>query len=56
MMCMRVFSSGGVILLQLQVRYAYLLSNIPSQRGGRCGRDRRVVGFTTTYAINAFHH
>ena len=24
--------------------------------GGRCGRDRMVVGFTTTYATSAYHH
>jgi len=23
---------------------------------GRCSRDRMVVGFTTTYAISAYHH
>jgi hypothetical protein len=23
---------------------------------GCCGRDRMVVGFTTTYAISAYHH
>jgi len=23
---------------------------------GRCGRDRMVVGFTTTFAISAYHH
>jgi len=23
---------------------------------GRHGRDRMVVGFITTYAINAYHH
>jgi hypothetical protein len=23
---------------------------------GRRGRDRMVVGFTTTYAINVYHH
>jgi len=28
----------------------------PNQRGGRRGRDRMVVGFTTTYAIGAYHH
>ena len=22
----------------------------------RCGRDRMVVGFTTTYAISPYHH
>ena len=26
-----------------------------NKRGGR-GHDRMVVGFTTTYAINAYHH
>jgi hypothetical protein len=45
----------------------YLLSNsiefehnkyvaIPYLTGGRCGLDRMVVGFTTTYAISAYHH
>ena len=24
--------------------------------GGRHGRDRMIVGFITTYAINAYHH
>jgi hypothetical protein len=24
--------------------------------GGRHGRDHMVVGFTTTYAIRAYHH
>ena len=24
--------------------------------GGRRGRDGMVVGFTTTYAISAYHH
>ena len=24
--------------------------------GGRRGRDRMVVGFTTTFAISAYHH
>jgi len=23
---------------------------------GHCGRGRIVVGFTTTYAISAYHH
>ena len=27
-----------------------------SSFGGRCGRDRMVVTFTTTYAISAYHH
>jgi hypothetical protein len=24
--------------------------------GGRCDRDRAVVGFMITYAISAYHH
>ena len=24
--------------------------------GGRCGHNRMVFGFTTTYAISAYHH
>ena len=24
--------------------------------GGRHGRDRMVVGFTTTYTVSAYHH
>ena len=31
------------------------LFSLMSQRGRR-GRDRMVVGFTTTYAISAYHH
>jgi hypothetical protein len=27
-----------------------------SLKGGRCGRDRMVVEFTTTYAISVYHH
>jgi hypothetical protein len=30
--------------------------NAKCQTGGRHGRDRMVVGFTTTCAINAYHH
>jgi hypothetical protein len=29
---------------------------LPMARRGRCGRDRMVIGFTTTYAIIAYHH
>jgi hypothetical protein len=29
--------------------------NMPKE-WGRCGRDRMVVGFTTTYAISVYHH
>jgi len=34
-----------------------LWSNLSSDMtGGRRGRDRMVIGFTTTYAISAYHH
>ena len=26
------------------------------KRRGHCGRDRMVVGYTTTYAMSAYHH
>ena len=32
------------------------LKHVPSYRRGRRGRDRMVVGFTTTHAISAYHH
>ena len=28
----------------------------PNEKRGRRCRDRMVVGFTTTYAISAYHH
>jgi hypothetical protein len=33
----------------------FFLSGLVLLRGHR-GRDRMVVGFTTTYAISAYHH
>ena len=39
--------------------YAILLVNASYIRagGGRCrGRDRMVVGFTTTYAVSDYNH
>jgi hypothetical protein len=32
------------------------MHNCQVQIRGRRGRDRMVVGFTTTYAISAYHH
>ena len=29
---------------------------IPTLKGGHYGGDRKVAGFTTTYAIVAYHH
>jgi hypothetical protein len=39
---------SGILFYLFQV-HLYLL-------GGCCGRDRMVVGFTTTCAISAYHH
>jgi hypothetical protein len=38
--------------LQTSVFFKYIVLYIR----GQCGRDRYVVGFTTTYAISAYHH
>jgi hypothetical protein len=32
------------------------IKHVPSYQRGRRGRDRIVVGFTTTHAISAYHH
>jgi hypothetical protein len=39
----------------LDVNNFYLLVNTLKYRSRR-GRDRMAVGFTTTYAISAYHH
>ena len=40
-------SAGGMHLIHNYLAYCYR---------GRRGRGRMVVGFTTTYAISAYHH
>ena len=37
-------------------RYLLTLALYPAVARGLRGRDRMVVGFTTTYAISAYHH
>jgi len=39
-----------------QKHIAQCLAVITYMHRGRRGRDRMVVGFTTTYAISAYHH
>ena len=34
----------------------YCESTVSALKRGRCGRDRMIVGITTTCAISAFHH
>jgi hypothetical protein len=36
--------------------YTYYIGNEGADSNGRHGRDRIVVGFTTIYAIGAYHH
>ena len=36
--------------------YRYLWKLIHIYYRGHRGRDRMVIGFTTTYAISAYHH
>ena len=36
--------------------YEIFLQILAFLTGGSRGCDRMVVGFTTTYAINAYHH
>jgi len=45
-----------VILIPYLDVYNTHSSHGPFNTGGRRGRDRMVVGFTTTYAISAYHH
>ena len=42
-------------LKDLEIIFDYL-SHVFYAYTVRCGRDRMVVGFTTTFAINAYHH
>jgi hypothetical protein len=39
----------------IKPQLGFFKSTLIFKRGCR-GRDRIVVGFTTTYAINAYHH
>ena len=47
-------------LLQIEKRAKSMFINISQKinviRRGRCCHDHMVVGFTTTYAISAYHH
>jgi hypothetical protein len=39
-----------------RIYLVFLNNNFHVGYGGRRGRDVLVVGFTTTYAISAYHH
>jgi hypothetical protein len=42
-------------LTKLSIKFTDVLPHISLYPGGRCGHDSMVVGFTTTYAISAYH-
>jgi hypothetical protein len=56
------FSRVGILVVPIFIYlFIYLffvcpLTLIDILHRGRRGRDRMVVGFTTTYAISAYHH
>ena len=39
--------------IELYLCFLYLIKQTPFEVRGRCARDRMVVGFTITYAVNA---
>jgi hypothetical protein len=47
-------SSTGIVVVGLLSTYLVFIFNTYIR--GSHGRDRMVVGFTTTYAISAHHH
>ena len=47
-----VFFTYWVTDLRYHRMYIWLMY---SSVRGRCGRDRMIIGFTTTYAISAYH-
>jgi hypothetical protein len=53
-MILCIFRIGGVMIIVLASSVVVYIF-YPSW-GGRRGRDRMVVGFTTTCAISAYHH
>jgi len=48
--------SKGVDLLSRSQFMHFTESSCYFHHGSRRGRDRMVVGFTTTYTISAYHH
>jgi hypothetical protein len=50
-----IFSLGSMFIMPCSGHHLGFQINTWNIRGRR-GRDRMVVGFTTTYAISAYHH
>ena len=47
---------NGIIILATFLVIIVLMHCLMCLYGGGCGHDHMVVGFTTTYAIRAYHH
>jgi hypothetical protein len=52
---------NGIIILStfsviIVLMHCIIMHCLMCLYGGRCGHDHMVVGFTTTYAIRAYHH
>jgi hypothetical protein len=45
-----------LFLINFRYNCSFKQSVLKKVFGGRRGRDRMVVGFTTTYVISAYHH
>ena len=55
--CAKILTDHDHIIKNIIEYFFYPLENLPGYIfGGCCGRDPKVVGFTTTYANSAFHH
>ena len=52
----KMHEDGMVILFFFFRIQSYVMSFVFFTSGGRCGLNRMVVGFTTIYAISAYHH
>jgi len=55
-LCKKFNFFGSLVVIIAIHKNVFLLYIIDNQERGRHGRDRKVVGFTTTYAISAYHH
>ena len=55
--CVSIILEGGHLAVFYYRKASEIWpSTLHSRVRGRHGRDRMVVGFTTTYAISAYHH
>ena len=56
-LCSMWLTKMWVSIFMSMTRFWNNLKQVQSNsKGGRRGRDRMVVGFTTSYAISAYHH